>query len=451
MTRARRLTKCLPTPINSVRKLQRALYVKAKTEPAFRFYSLWDKIYRIDILTEAYRRCRVNRGGVGIDGQHFDDIEKQGLEMWLVQLQEELKSGNYCSKPLKRVWIPKANGGMRPLGIPCIRDRVVQMAVNIVLLPIFEADFHPCQYGFRPKIDAKMAVRRIYYHITQHKRTDVVDADLKDYFNTIPHGSLMKSVARRTSDSNLLSLIKHWLETPIVELQNGKPKVSNPAKASHRGTPQGGVISPLLANIYFRRFVLAWEKFGFQSKFNGYIVNYADDFVICCHKGKGHEAMIAMLKIMDKLGLTVNEDKTHLAMMPEESFDFLGYTFSKQYARHGRSYVGTTPSKKALKNLRAKIKEETAINKTWCSTEDRIKRLNQIIGGWANYFNQGPVLGSYHFIQEYTGRRLRRWLIKKHKQRGKSGWKRYSDSYLFNELNLIKLPKNRAELSSAKT
>lgn len=450
MTRTRGLTMSLPTPNNSVRKLQRALYAKAKAEPDFRFYSLWDKIHRADILAEAYRRCRANRGSVGVDGQSFVDIEALGLETWLSFLQEELKSGDYRSKPLKRVWIPKANGGKRPLGIPCIRDRVVQMAVNLVILPIFEADFRPCQYGFRPKIDAKMAIRRIYYHATQHRRTDIVDADLKDYFNTIPHAPLMKSVARRLSDGRLLSLLKHWLETPVVEIVDGKVKVSNMSKRTHRGTPQGGVISPLLANIYFRRFVLAWEKFGFQAKFNAQIVNYADDFVICCSKGKGELAMTAMQHLMSKLGLTVNTEKTHLAHVPHEPFDFLGYTFCKQFAKDGRVYLGTKPSKKALKSLRSKIHEETAINRTWDTIENRVSRLNQLIGGWTNYFNQGPVLGSYNFIEQYTGRRLRRWLTKKHKQRGKSGWRLYSDDYLYNELGLIKLPRNRAELSSAK-
>lgn len=450
MTRTRGLTISLPTLAVSVRKLQRALYAKAKAEPEFRFYSLWDKVYRMDVLTEAYRRCRTNRGGVGVDGEDFDDIEQLGVETWLASLQEELKSGQYRSKPLKRVWIPKASGGKRPLGIPCIRDRVAQMAVNIVILPIFEADFQPCQYGFRPKIDAKMAIRRIYYHVTQHRRTEIVDADLKDYFNTIPHSPLLKSVARRISDGRLMSLLKHWLETPVVERVGGRSKVSNASKRTHRGTPQGGVISPLLANIYFRRFVLAWKKFGFQAKFNAQIVNYADDFVICCSKGKGELAMTAMHHLMEKLGLTVNAEKTHLAHAPQDSFDFLGYTFCKQYAKHGRMYLGTRPSKKALKSLRSKIHEETAINRTWDMVENRVYRLNQLIGGWANYFNQGPVLGSYNFIEQYTGRRLRRWLTKKHKQRGKSGWKLYSDDYLFNELGLIKLPRNRAELSSAK-
>ena len=264
MTRARGLVNNLLTP-GTVRMLQRTLYVKAKTEPDFRFYSLWDKISRSDVLFEAYKRCRANRGSVGVDNQSFDDIENSGREQWLVQLQEELKSGQYCPQPLRRVWIPKANGGSRPLGIPCIRDRVIQMAANIVLLPIFEADFRPEQYGFRPKVDAKMAVRRIYFHVTQHGRTDIVDADLKDYFNTIPHGPLMNSIARRVSDGKVLSLLKCWLETPVMENENGLLKLTNQAKQQHRGTPQGGVISPLLANIYFRRFILAWEQFGIKA------------------------------------------------------------------------------------------------------------------------------------------------------------------------------------------
>lgn len=245
---------------NRVRKLQRALYVKAKTEPDFRFYSQLDKVYRIDVLVIANQRCRANRGSYGVDGQRFDDIESMGPMEWLAQLREELKSGGYRPQPLRRVWIPKKNGKLRSLGIPCIRDRVVQMAVNLTLQAIFEADMQPSQYGFRPRRDAKEAVRQVHHYTARIGLRDVVDTDLRDYFSTIPHWPLMKCLARRISDCRVLRLVKQWLEVAVIELIDGKPRRTNEAKHTHRGSAQGSVISPLLANVYFRRFILAWEE-----------------------------------------------------------------------------------------------------------------------------------------------------------------------------------------------
>ena len=252
----------LGTP-NTVETLQTSLQAKAKTEPAYRFYSLWDKVCREDVLDEAYRRCRANAGASGVDGETFDQIDAHGVDRWLGKLRRELVAGTYAPMPLLRVWIPKSNGGQRPLGIPTIRDRVVQMAVVLVVGPIFEADLLPQQYGFRPELDAKMAVRRVFWHVTQHWRQEVVDADLRDYFTSIPHTPLMRSLERRIADGRVLKTIKRWLTAPVVENISGRRIQTAEARRKKRGTPQGGVISPLLANLYFRRFLLAWQLHGY--------------------------------------------------------------------------------------------------------------------------------------------------------------------------------------------
>lgn len=439
----------LPTPEETVQTLQHSLHAKAKAEPGFRFYTLWDKVYRSDILWTAYRQCRRNGGSHGVDAESFKDIETQGEANWLGKLQQELRTGHYRPQPLRRVWIPKANGQQRPLGIPCIRDRVVQTAMVLVLTPIFEADLGPQQYGFRPGLDAKMALRRVYYHVTQYGRREVVDGDLKDYFTSIPHGDLMKCVSRRVADGHVLNVIKLWLEVPVIERTRRGEQRSTQAKDTHRGTPQGGVVSPLLANLYFRRFLLAWRQFGYERTLNARVVNYADDFVICCPPGRAEVAMQRMRDLMARLGLEVNEAKTRIVCLPQGAFDFLGYTFGRGFDKEGRAYIGTRPSLKALKRLRRRIHEETTIRTTWRGASDQIATLNRLLRGWTGYFNQGPVLKSYEFIRRYTERRLRRWLVKKHKQRG-TGYRRYPDEFLYGELGLYALPRRRADLPNAK-
>jgi len=257
----------LPTPSKTVQKLQQSLHVKAKTEPSYRFYSLWDKVCRIDVLRHAYLGCLAKHGAPGVDGLTFEQIEASGLEEWLGNLQEELRSGAYAPQPLLRVWIPKRSGGHRPLGIPTIRDRVAQGSVLAVINSIFDADLPNEQFGFRKGRDAKQAARQVRYHLNQG-RTDVVDADLSDYFNTIPHGQLMKCVARRVSDRRVLEVIKRWLVAPVLERKGKHVRRTTESGNTSRGTPQGGVISPLLANLYFRRFVLAWRLFGYEERLN---------------------------------------------------------------------------------------------------------------------------------------------------------------------------------------
>jgi group II intron reverse transcriptase/maturase len=403
----------LPTPSETVEKLRTSLQTKAKAEPAFRFYALWDKVCRKDVLQEAYRRCRANAGAAGVDGETFDQIDARGPERWLEALREELTSGRYVPKPLLRVWIPKSNGGQRPLGIPCITDRVVQMAAVLIIGPIFEADLLPQQYGFRPGLDAKMALRRVYWHVAQHGRREVVDADLRDYFTSIPHSPLMRSMSRRISDGRMLHIIKGWLTAPVIEVIEGRPVQTTEARRTKRGTPQGGVISPLLANCYFRRFLLAWHNHGHRDQLDAHVVNYADDFVICCRPGNAEAAMTRMTALMARLGLEVNATKTRIARLPEEPFDFLGYTVGRFHGKDGRPYFGTRPSRKAVKSLLRRVHERTT--RQWYPDEpvSTVARINGMIRGWCGYFDQGPVMEIYDLVRAYTERRIRRWLMRR--------------------------------------
>ena len=439
----------LPTPSETVEKLQTSLQTKAKAEPAFRFYALWDKVCRKDVLQEAYRRCRANAGAAGVDGETFDQIDARGPERWLEALREELTSGRYVPKPLLRGWIPKSNGGQRPLGIPCITDRVVQMAAVLIIGPIFEADLLPQQYGFRPGLDAKMALRRVYWHVTQHGRREVVDADLRDYFTSIPHSPLMRCMSRRISDGRMLHIIKGWLTAPVIEVIEGRPVQTTEARRTKRGTPQGGVISPLLANCYFRRFLLAWHNHGHRDQLDAHVVNYADDFVICCRPGNAEAAMTRMTALMTRLGLEVNATKTRIARLPEESFDFLGYTVGRFHGKDGRPYFGTRPSRKAVKSLLRRIHGRTT--RQWYPDEpvSTVARISSMIRGWCGYFDQGPVMEIYELVRAYTERRIRRWLMRRTGRRG-VGFRQIPSEYLYETLVLYQVPRRRVDLPRAK-
>jgi group II intron reverse transcriptase/maturase len=315
----------------------------------------------------------------------------------------------YVPDPLLRVWIPKSSGGQRPLGIATIRDRVVQMAALVVIGPIFEADLLPNQYGFRSGLDAKMAVRRAFWHVRDYGLNEVVDVDLSDYFTTIPHRPLMKCLARRICDRQVLHIVKQWLVAAVVERQRRGAKRTTEARDSGRGTPQGAVVSPLLSNLYFRRFALAWQQRGIDRKLQAHIVNYADDFVICCKPGNGPKAMEAMRRMMSGLGLKVNERKTKLVRMPEGQFDFLGYTFCRRYDQYGRATISTRPSKKAVSKLIGTIHDETTRRYQQMEPGRKVEEINRILRGWCNYFNQGPVFREYWYIRRYTEQRLRRY------------------------------------------
>jgi RNA-directed DNA polymerase len=439
VTRPRRLADGPSTPLERVRKLQTSLQAKAKAEPAFRFYALWDKVCRADVLEEAFRACRRNGGAPGCDGTTFDQITSHGLERWLEELRQELMAGEYRPQPLLRVWIPKSNGGQRPLGIPCIRDRVVEMAALLVLGPIFEADLLRNQYGFRPGLDAKMAVRQAFWHVSDRGRSEVVDADLSDYFSTIPHGPLMRCVSRRVADGTLLSVIKSWLTAPVIEREQRTIRCTTEAKDRSRGTPQGSPISPLLANLYF----------GHREQLDAYVVNYADDLVICCRPGNGAAALTTMRQLMTRLGLTVNETKTRLVRLPEEGFDFLGYSIGRFYGKDGACFIGTRPSRKAVRRLLERVHDATTPHKHAESPEIRVTAINRLLRGWAEYFNQGPVLPTYKLVRWYVQRRLQRWLVRRSGQAG-TGYRQYPNEYLYNTLGLYNLPLRRSDLPSAK-
>jgi group II intron reverse transcriptase/maturase len=432
-----------------VQKLQQALHAKAKESPDYRFYALYDKIYREDILAHAYRLVRSNRGKPGADGEDFTDIEAHGAERWLGELAQALKEKRYRASPVRRVYIPKPNGKQRPPGIPTIRDRVVQTAAVLVLAPIFEADLKPEQYAYREGRNAHDAVRHVHM-LLNTGYTDVVDADLSGYFDTIPHAELMQSVARRISDRHVLALLKQWLVAAVEEDDGrGRRKRTTVAKDTKRGTPQGAPISPRLSNLYMRRFVLGWKTLGLEQRLQARIVNFADDFVICC-RGSGEQAMMAMRRLMERLRLTVNEEKTQQCRIPQEQFDFLGYTFGRCYSpKTGRAYIGTRPSKKSIKKVCRTISELTSRRWLLLDPQEQVGRLNRTLIGWANDFHLGPVSSAYRAVDQHARGRLRWWLRKKHKQPGQ-GTARFPDEHLYDVLGLQRLSVRTRDLPWAK-
>jgi RNA-directed DNA polymerase len=427
-----------PTNAEKVQKLQAALHAKAKESPAFRFYALYDKVYRQDVLHVAFRQCRSNDGRPGVDGQTFEQIVDYGVQRWLDELAEELRTKRYQPQAVRRVWIPKPDGKQRPLGIPTIRDRVVQTALLLVLEPIFEADLPAEQYAYREGKSALDAVQEVH-RLACFGHSEVVDADLSGYFDSIPHAELMRCVARRVSDKAVLHLVKLWLDAPVDETdERGHTQRTTRNKDEGRGSPQGAPISPLLANLYMRRFVLGWKQLGYESQFGARIVNYADDFVILC-RGSAEQAMTAMRDMMAKLKLTVNEAKTRICKLPTESFDFLSYTIGMYWSWPQRRMVlSTRPSAKAIKRLKAKISETTDRDQTLLDEELIVTRLNQMLAGWANYFCRGPVSEAYRTIDFHVRQRIRRWLVAKHKGSGR-GINQYPNGFLYEELGLIRL------------
>jgi RNA-directed DNA polymerase len=426
------------TPPPKVRKLQETLHAKAKSASGYRFYTLYDKVSRRDVLAYAYDCCLANQGAAGVDGQTFDDIAAYGRERWLDELTEELRKQTYRPQAVRRVYIPKPNGSQRPLGIPTIRDRVVQTAVLVVLEPIFEADLQPEQHAYRPGQSALGAVEQVRV-LLRAGHTEVVDADLSGYFDSVPHAELMKSVARRISDGQMLGLIKSWLEAPVEEQdERGRTRRTTRNRDEGRGTPQGAPLSPLLANLYMRRFVLGWKELGHERRLDAHIVNYADDFVICC-RGQAEEAMTVMRAMMTQLKLTVNETKTRLCRVPEDTFDFLGYTFGRCYSpKTGESYLGVRPSAKKIHGICAALSEQTQRCWMFLDPAEMVGRLNRMLRGWANYFCRGAVVAAYRIVDSHVCFRLRQWLGRRERVQG-SGRSRYSEPYLRRTYGLIKL------------
>ena len=397
----------LQTP-EKIRTLQRKLYLKAKAEPDFRFYLLYDKVYREDILFHAYRLARSNKGAPGVDGQSFEEIEAMGLEGWLSGIRDDLRAKTYRPEPVRRAMVPKPGGGERPLGIPTIRDRVVQGAVKLVIEPIFEADLEPSAYGYRPKRSAGDAVQAVHKLLCRGY-TDVVDADLSKYFDTIPHAELMQSVARRIVDRNVLRLIKLWLKTPVEETDGDGKRRMTGGRGSTRGTPQGGIVSPLLAALYMNRFLKYWRITGQGTRFRAEVVNYADDLVILS-RGHAREALAWTRQVMTRLGLTLNEAKTSVRDGRKESFDFLGYSFGPQrFRKDGHWYLGASPSRKSVARLKLKVRGllRPGDQAPWPEVRDQ---LNSVLRGWSHYFGYGTRLPAYRAVDNYVYERVRHFV-----------------------------------------
>jgi RNA-directed DNA polymerase len=433
----------LETP-EKIRSLQRKLYCKAKAEPAFRFYVLYDKICREDVLLHAYAIARDNAGAPGVDGVTFEQIEMSGVGVWLTALRKELVSRTYRPDPVRRVMIPKPGGGERPLGIPTIRDRVIQTAAKIVLEPVFEADFEDSAYGYRPRRSAIDAVKEAH-RLLCRGYTDVVDADMSKYFDTIPHADLLKSVARRIVDRHVLWLIKLWLRAPVQERDGDRKRRMSGGKNNNCGTPQGGVASPLLSVIYMNRFLKHWRLTGRGEAFRAHIVSYADDFVILS-RGHAEEALTWTKVVMTKLGLTINEAKTSLKDARRECFDFLGYTLGPRHLPNGgRWYLGASPSKKSVQRVKMKIGELLVPSNKGAWEEVR-GRLNHILRGWSAYFSYGALASAYEAVDQHVYDRARNFLRQRHKAQGR-GVGQFSREHVYGALAVRCLRRERGRSS----
>jgi RNA-directed DNA polymerase len=421
---------------DKVRELQSKLYRKAKNEPEFRFYQLYDKVYREDVLWRAWVQAKANHGAPGVDGESFEDIERQGVMGWLNGLRKDLHDKTYQPQPVRRVMLPKPGGGERPLGIPTIRDRVAQTAAKLILEPIFEADLEPNAYAYRPKRSAQDAIQAVD-KLLYEGYTDVVDADLSKYFDTIPHSELLQCVARRIVDKHMLHLVKMWLKVPVEEQdETGKKRLSG-GKDNDRGTPQGGVVSPLLANLYMNRMLKGWRQTRRGEQYRAEIVNYADDFVILS-RGKAAEALEWTRGVLERLGLNLNEQKTSIRNARTERFDFLGYAFGPHFSkRTGREYLGYSPSKKSVDRIRQQVAEQLRPRNVapWPEVRDR---LNQKLKGWQAYFGLGNPWKAYEVLDEHVEERVRHFLRRRHKV-SSLGTRVCSRARVFGELGVFRL------------
>lgn len=414
---------------SELQEFQRKLYTKAKAEPKFRFYSLYDKTYRMDVLAEAYRKVKANGGTSGVDGETCKQIEERGLAEYLAELQLEMKEQRYTPQPVRRVYIPKANGKERPLGIPTVRDRIVQTAFLLVIEPIFEADFSASSFGFRPEKSAHDAVREMYKYLNWGC-DEVYDVDLEKYFDTVEHHKLMKLIARRIVDKQILQVIKLWLSCGYVEDEQHKQ--------SKRGTPQGGVISPLLANIYLNPVDQAFERKGLGAIKHGsiHLIRYADDIILLAQKNL-KQGTTLLEHYVERLGLTLNQEKTRLLKMEHgTSVDFLGFRFLHTKNRKSdKRLILVSPSPRSQERCREKVR--TLLHHSIpLHVKEQVKNVNRFLQGWVGYYRLGNASATFHDLANFVNKRVRHVIHRRKGRRG-YGWGSVGSDYIYGKLGLF--------------